>query len=281
MNHKLIYSPPKKSKLKRFNGFKKLKTLFKKAKWRLKWFKILPGIILVLAVIWLWTKLVIASPSNIITKIQFKEEDLKFYDNPELFAQITSFLSGKNIILASQNLNSFTLQLQNQFPIVQGIKITKSSPNTALVDIEFENPNIVIQLSWQLRWSKNEIFFPIPLTSQLAKDQKIPRAQLPERYEDFPLSWFFFKIDEAQLAHHLQNLTQTFTGASIIYLPGGSKYIVNWQDKTLYFDWLKNIQDQIATFKLFEANQNKLKPQLRNRIKADVGSLSWAIIISQ
>ena len=226
------------------------------------------------------TKIVIANPSNTIKQIQFTKEDLAYYDNPQLFAQLNSFFSGKNIILANQQTKKYTKQIQQHFPIVQKIDIKKIGANKALIDIIFEQPKIIFLLSWQMRGTLNETFFPIPLTSTLATDRTTLQVHLPTYYQkDFPLSGFFFQIGEQQLAQQITTLRNNFPKAQIVYLPGGSKYIVKLWDKTIFFDGTKSIEGQVKTFKLLQSNQNKLSKEVRQWTKADVGSISWSVIL--
>ena len=268
-------NPRKKNNFKKW--FKKGKIWLKK----FKFFKFLPGLALIWVIIFIGNKLVINTPSNIITQIQFEKQAISYYDNPDLFSKISDFLSGKNIILASNQVNSLLISLKQQYPLVQNITLKKTAPHTALVHIVYSPPSFVALLSWEARGSINQIFFPIPLTSTLLKDSKTPAFYLPDYYQgSFPLSGFFFKIKEDQLSAHLKIIKKYLNPKQIIYIPGGSKYEIHWKDKILYLDGTKSIQNQIENFLLLLKNQSKLKASLRQRTKADLWSLSGAIILT-
>ncbi len=257
--------------------FKKIKISLKK----FKLYRLLPGLLLVGIILWIGNKLVINSPSNTIHQVQFSKTTISYYDNPDLFSQIAEFLSGKNIILVSNQVGPFVENLKNQYPLIGDISIKKNAPNSVIVNIKYTPPSFIALLSWEARGSINQTFFPIPLTSTLLKDRDIPKFYLPDYYNrTFPLSWFFFRIKENELTNQLQNIRENLSPQKIIYLPGWSKYEVLWKDKILYFDGTKNIQDQIKNFLLLLENQNKLKEPIRQRHKADIGSLSWAIILT-
>ncbi len=274
---KVSFPPSKKKKVNWTKILKRFKINLKK----FKFFRLLPGLLLVGTILWVGNKLVINSPSNTIYQVQFPKKVISYYDNPDLFSKISDFLSGKNIILASNQLGSFVTSLKEQYPLIDDIFIKKNAPNSVIVDIKYHSPSFIALLSWEAWGSIDQTFFPIPLTSTLLKNKDIPTFQLPDYYNrKFPLSWFFFKIKENTLTKQLIDIKKHLSPQKIIYLPGWSKYEVLWKDKILYFDGTKNIQDQIKNFLLLLENQNKLKEPIRQRQKADIWSLSWAIILT-
>ncbi len=258
--------------------FKKLRIYIKK----FKFLRLLPWLLLIVFIFWIWNKLVISSPSNIIRQIQFDKKTISYYDNPDLFSKISNFLSGKNVILIANKLGPFKTTLKHQYPLIDDIIVKKNAPNSVIINIKYLPPAFIAILSWEAWGSINQTFFPIPLTSTLLNDKNIPKFYLPEYYnKNFPLSWFFFKVKESDLTQQLKKIQKHLSPQKVIYLPGGSKYEVFWKDKILYFDGTKNIQNQIKNFLLLLENQGKLKESIRQRKKADIGSLSWAIILSQ
>ena len=274
---KKFFPSSKRKKLNLAKVIKKLKINFKK----FRFYRLLPGLFLIGLIFWIGNKLVINSPSNIIHQVQFSPKAISYYDNPELFNKIEYFLSGKNVILASNQISSFLKNLKKQYPLIENISVKKNAPNSVIVDIKYLQPSFIALLSWEARGSIKQIFFPIPLTSTILKSNNIPTFYLPDYYnKEFPLSWFFFKIKENKLIQHLKLIQKYLSPQKIIYLPGWSKYEIFWKNKILYLDGTKEIQSQIKNFLLLLENQNKLKNSLRQRQKADIWSLSWAIILT-
>lgn len=214
-----------------------------------------------LVILWsvsLWIYLVIKNiifrPENTIHEVIISEKTQNHYHNPLLKKIIEKNLIKKNSIIVRWFWkNELKQTLKEQFPFIQKITISSKDSSSVMIDIDFQEPEIIFLQKDKKLASVNWKIFSI--SSGDARWIDIIKIHLPDYWNPTNLSGIFYKINHQTLLQQISLIQEKISGImQIIYIPGGSKIIVKTKDMSIYFDNSKSLEEQIDKLLLLQQN---------------------------
>lgn len=235
--------------------YKKENKAAKKVKQAVSWWYFWLLILVLFSVFWVYTVLqyTLYAPENYIYSVTYNPMSVKEYNNPYLYKEITTLLTGNNYYLfKSFNEDSITESIKTNFPIVSDIEYTNIGPNSVSVFVDFYDPDILIWLQQKKYWVFwNNIF---PLYSWNTIWTWVFTVELPNYLSGVEsINWLFFDIGANKFIEDSYQIKKSFPQADrIVYLPWPMVTVVFVYDKMVYIhhDW--DISQQISNFYLIE-----------------------------
>ncbi len=209
--------------------------------------------------------------TNYIQHIDWSQKSIEQYDNPYLYNDLQLALTGKNVY----TLNYFGFAdviapLQQEYPILDHVKLTKTLANTVAVHLDFVKPELIFQLQkrtfWVWKWGILEIF-----SGNTIADPQIEKIYLPLYASGVQnIDGIFYDIPQHSLVADLKLIYQSFPQAErIVYMPWSQTTVVFVYKKKVYINHTHDVEQQIQTFYALETHYTGFQ----NRGVVDLGSL--------
>lgn len=184
-----------------------------------------------------------------ITSVRITDESLAWYTDSQLISSTKEILMNwsRRAIKWFWVWEALTLQ-KSRYPIIQDISLEEFTEGEALIDIQWNKPQIVFRLPWDKRyWSFEEYLFPVRPDDTIIVDSRI--IDLPRYTEALDtIAWIYRKMSEEELIEAVQMIDsalQTDKISERIYLPGGKKFFLWYDSKRWYFHLNKDLETQI------------------------------------
>ncbi len=247
----------------------------KKKRVSLKAIWIIFGIFVLVYWAFLLLKNTLLAPENIITSIQYDSWDIATYGDPYMYKTITNLIQKENYNIARLNKNTILAKLQEKYPFLKDMAILHTSPNTAKVDLIFQEPSLIIR-NYDLKFGvfRGHIF-SIYSWDTLGKGVKI--LDMPWYLSGYgAMTGFFFRQSYSELIEQVELMYQGFPWLHHIeYVPGGERSIVYLNGKIIYLNNLWDIVTQIKNYELLK----KYYPGFKQLKEIDLWSIELDKVI--
>jgi hypothetical protein len=194
------------------------------------------------------------SPEYTIKTIKYNTSDIQNFSNTWLYNQISNLLKKENFYVSRLVKNSILAEIKKQYPIVSNLEISMLWENTIYVDLDFQEPDLILRLQNKKFWVYGSTIIELSSGSKLSVWKE--NLFLPEYLSGTKaLSGFFYKIDPKTLIAQIKTIHSLLPNLQqITYLPWWEKTIVympKWQ--ILYFNNTVDITEQVKYFNLLKS----------------------------
>lgn len=214
-------------------------------------------------------KSTLLNKSYVIAKIQYYVKDVKIYNDPVLYKEISAQIKQENYNVVRFQKNDLLAKLQERYPFIKDMKITFIADNVVRVKLVFQDPELIIRNQLYKFGVFRGHIFPILSGNALGQNTKI--LDLPGYLSgQLAMTGLFFRQSADTLIQQLDLIYQWFPKLERVeYLPGGERTIVYINKQRIYLNNLGNIAEQISTYMLLK----KYYPETANLKEIDIGSL--------
>ncbi|MEI7562208.1 MAG: hypothetical protein WCJ39_00340 [bacterium] len=109
----------------------------------------------------------------VITKVQYYVKDVKMYNDPALYKEISADIKQENYNVVRFQKNDLLAKLQMNYPFIKDMKITFVADNVVRVQLVFRKPELVIRnQSTKFGVFRGHVF-PLLSGNALGKDVRI------------------------------------------------------------------------------------------------------------
>lgn len=236
-------------------------------------------IIIIIFLYWLYliSQKTLLKSENIIRNVEISSDTLKQYDNPYIIKDIKNYIIGKNIYLLKMfNKDNLLQEIQNNYPIVKEIILSKNSSYTAVVEIEYFQPDLVIKSQDKKFGYYKSYDFDIFSGNNIGSG--VTTFELPTYSSGVDSIYgLFFDRNISKFKEQIEFIQDVVPDVvRTVYLPGGEKIlIVLWNKKRIYLNIISDIPEQIQ--KLLRLQQYYIDYDKISTI--DLWSLKWWEII--
>lgn len=206
-------------------------------------------IIIIIFLYWLYLifQKTLLKPENVIRNVEISSETLTEYDSPYIIKDIKNYIIGENVYLLKMFHKDDLLQeIQSVYPIVKGITLNKSNSYTAVVEIEYFIPDLIVKSQdKRFGYYKNYNFVIFSgntiWSSTTTFELPIYSSGIDSIYG------LFFDRDILEFKEQIEFIQDVVPDVvRTVYLPGGEKIlIVLWDNKRIYLNILSDIPEQI------------------------------------
>lgn len=189
-----------------------------------------------------------------IKTIKYSTSDVQVFSNTWLYNQISSLLKKENYYISRLTKNKVLKTIQVSYPIVSNIEISMLWDSSIYVDLDFQEPDLIVRLQNKKFWIYWSTIIEISSGSKLSAWKKT--IFLPDYLSwQKVLSGFFYKIDATKLKEQVETIFALLPNLEqITYLPWWEKTIVympKWQ--ILYLNNSIDIPEQVKYFNLLKS----------------------------
>lgn len=202
--------------------------------------------------IFLLLKYTIFVPEYRIHQVDYAQSSVDNYDNPYLYKTISSLIKGENVYVLSWNFSKILSTVQEKYPFVQDIIIVYKQPNTVLVKLLFDSPDLVLRYNGLKIGVYNESLFELFSGNSLGSGTIW--LDVLSFSSGLYLTWIFYQQSAKKTLDDVLMIKQWLTGiASISYLPWAHRMIVYLGNgQKVYVNNAIDIQPQIANYQLLK-----------------------------
>lgn len=202
--------------------------------------------------IFLLLKYTIFVPEYRIHQIDYAQSSVDIYDDPYLYKTISSLIKWENVYILSWNFSEILSSVQERYPFVQDIIIVYKQPNTVLVKLLFDSPDLVLRHNGSKFGVYKETLFELFSGNTLGSGT-IWLDVLSFSSGSY-LTWIFYQQSAKKTLDDVLMIKQWLTGiASISYLPWAHRMIVYLGNgQKVYVNNAIDIQPQIANYQLLK-----------------------------
>lgn len=216
---------------------------------RIPSFIIITVTIFVFVIGWVIIKRTLLSSKHTVTQISFSQESVLVYDHPSVYKSIGLAFSWKNYYIINWfEKDTIEWVLKKQFPIIKSLTFTRPSASQLLIDVTYFEPTFVFVTPAKQFATYKETIFDL-VTGNLLGDSSI-HISLPEYTATYTtLDGIFFQVSEEDLSISINTIRDTLWVKYITtldYIPGGSKLLITYKDKKVWFHLSKDINQQLA-----------------------------------
>lgn len=236
-------------------------------------------IIIIIFLYWLFliSQKTIFKQENVIREVQISKQTLNQYDNPYIIKDIKNYIIWKNMYLLKSFSKKKLLEIiQEKYPIVKEIDLSKSSSYTVVIEIEYFAPDLVVKLENKKFGYYQEYSFDIFSGNTIGS--WTTSFELPTYSSGIDSIYgLFFDINVNDFKEQIKFIQDVVPNiARTVYLPGGEKILIVLQDKKrIYLNVSGDIPDQIQKLLWLQQYYNNYK-----KISTiDLWSLKWGEVI--
>ena len=92
-------------------------------------------------------KSTLLNKNYVITKVQYYLKDVKAYNDPALYKEISADIKQENYNVVRFQKNDLLARLQTSYPFIKDMTITFIADNVVRVKLVFQNPELIIRNS--------------------------------------------------------------------------------------------------------------------------------------
>lgn len=254
----ILLVKPKKHKIKKRNRIKKsirkTKLIYPKLNFSVKWLWVF--FVVIIFVYWLFfiIKNTIFKAENYIEQITYSKYSVDMYDNPYLYKKISELIKYENFfVVAKLKKLDIERSIKSEFPIVEDVHIIQPQKYTASVQLDFYEPDIVVQLWERKFWVFWDYNFEIFSGNKIWKNMF--SVELPQYVSGIDsLDGLFFEIPETKFIQDMEVISQWFPWYyRLVYLPWSSMTVVFITDqKRVYLNNQNSLTWQIQNYNLLK-----------------------------
>lgn len=210
-------------------------------------------LLVVYAIILVFKKTAFSAEYTIKT-IKYSTSDTQTFLNTWLYNQISNLLKKENYYISRLTKNKVLKTIQVLYPIVSNIEISMLWDSSIYVDLDFQEPDLIVMLQSKKFWIYWSTIIEISSGSKLSAWKKTIFLPAYLSWQK-ALSGFFYKIDSTKLKEQVETIFALLPNLEqITYLPWWEKTIVympKWQ--ILYLNNSIDITEQIKYFNLLKS----------------------------
>ncbi|HRX63763.1 MAG TPA: hypothetical protein P5060_01525 [Candidatus Absconditabacterales bacterium] len=254
----ILLVKPKKHKIKKRNRIKKsirkTKLIYPKLNFSVKWLWVFFVVIIFVYGLFFIIKNTIFKAENYIEQITYSKYSVDMYDNPYLYKKISELIKYENFfVVAKLKKLDIERSIKSEFPIVEDVHIIQPQKYTASVQLDFYEPDIVVQLGERKFGVFGDYNFEIFSGNKIGKNMFF--VELPQYVSGIDsLDGLFFEIPETKFIQDMEVISQGFPGYyRLVYLPGSSMTVVFITDqKRVYLNNQNSLTGQIQNYSLLK-----------------------------
>jgi hypothetical protein len=217
------------------------------------------------------------APEYRIDVVNYESGDVQIYGDPYLYKAISSQIKQENYNVVRFNKNTILAILQPDFPFLKDMTITFVNANTVKVDLDFQEPQLIVRNADRKYGVFRGHIFPIYSWDKMGAGVRI--LDLPDYLTGMNvMTGFFYRQSADDIIQQTDLIYQAFSGKiqHIEYLPGGERTILRTtDDKKIFFNNLADITQQIRSYQLLK----KYYSEYSLLKEIDLGSLEMDKVI--
>ncbi len=195
-----------------------------------------------------------------ITKVDYTVSSIEIYDDPYVYKEISNNIKGENYYLLSWNRTKIASKIKQKYPLVSDILIKYTKPNTLLVKVLFDTPQLLVLHNSKKFWVYKDSLFEI-LSWNLLWSSWVVRLEILSFDSWWALTGLFFRESVDDLLQDIYLIKEWFPEISrLSYIPWWHRMIVHvWENKKIYINNAIDIVWQIENYKLLKKYYSDFK----------------------
>jgi hypothetical protein len=190
-----------------------------------------------------------------IAEVKYVSGTISVYDDPYLYAEVSSYLEEKNIYKVKWwGKKEFIQHVREVFPLVDDIQLYYLYEHTVAVRLVFSQPDVVMVLPtgkrFAIYWERS-----FPLFSGNSLGSESLHIQLPSHLSHLDtLDWIFYVTSVEDLLLSIDAIQEVFLyPEDIIYVPGAERIIVTTTDgRLVYINLLQDTRAQLTKLQILK-----------------------------